>query len=367
MPWYNDLRPISDDSKIDYALIFPNLKNAQRKRIIKDILELRAELDDKIPQKNADRSMLLASWNLKEFGHLDERIPDSYFFIAEIINRFDLVAIQEVKSKLDDLHIIMRLLGTNWSYTITDITEGTAGNKERFAYIFDTRKVKPSGLSGEIVLWDKLTANSNIKQLKRTPAITGFKSGWKAFSLINLHLQPGNNVKQKAYRKEEVNLLMEAIKAKTKKQHFWNDNLIMLGDTNLYKNNTDIVEIINNTNFREADGLTDKVTNVSETEVYDRIFLNVNDTYFHLEKDDTNNEKGDVYKPFDVIFTEDKRKHYHSLMLKHKDNPKTLKEDKDFKKYYNQFWKRNQISDHNPVWIEITIDSTEEFLNSKLK
>ena len=367
MPWYNDLRPISDDSKIDYALIFPNLKNAQRKRIIKDILELRADLDDKIPQKNADKSMLLASWNLKEFGHLDERLPDSYFFIAEIINRFDLVAIQEVKSKLDDLHIIMRLLGSNWSYTITDITEGTAGNKERFAYVFDTRKVKPSGLSGEIVLWDKLTAKSKIKQLKRTPAITGFKSGWKSFSLINMHLHPGNKKDDRAYRKEEVNLLMEAIKTKTKKKHFWNDNLIMLGDTNLYKNNTDIVEIINNSNFREACGLEDKVTNVSETEVYDRIFLNVNDTYFHLEKDDDNNEKGDVYKPFDVIFTEEKRKFYHSFMLQHKDNPKTLKKDEDFKKYYNQFWKRNQISDHNPVWIEITIDSTEEFLESKLK
>ncbi|WP_117879568.1 endonuclease/exonuclease/phosphatase family protein [Aureibaculum luteum] len=366
MPWYNDLRPISDDKKIDYALIFPSLNNSDRKRIIKDILDLRIDLDEKIPGKNIDTSLLLASWNIKEFGHLKERIPESYFYIAEVINRFDLVAIQEIKSGLDDLFIIMRLLGSNWSYTITDITEGTDGNKERFAYIFDKRKVKPSGLSGEIVLWDKLTKDSAIKQLKRSPAITGFIAGWKSFSLLNIHLQPGKGDASKEFRKEEVRLLMEAIKEKLKRQHFWNENLIMLGDTNLYKNDDDIVDIINKTDFREAENLIGKVTNVSETEVYDRIFLNVDKTFFHLVKDKEGKEKGNVYKPFEVIYTENKRKAYHNFMLAHKDDSSTLVSDETFEKYYHQYWKRNQISDHNPIWIEIKIDSTDEFLRSKL-
>ncbi|MDY7396974.1 hypothetical protein UMM65_17140 [Aureibaculum sp. 2210JD6-5] len=366
MPWYNDLRPISDDKKIDYALIFPSLKNPDRKRIIKDILDLRVDLSEKIPSKNLDNSLLLASWNIKEFGQLKERIPDSYFYIAEVINRFDLVAIQEVKSSLDDLFIIMKLLGSNWSYTITDITEGTDGNKERFAYIFDKRKVKPSGLSGEIVLWDKLTKNSAVKQLKRSPAITGFMAGWKSFSLLNVHLQPGDSDKGKKIRKEEVRLLMEAIKEKLKKKHFWNENLIMLGDTNLYKTDDDIVDIINSTDFREADNLIDKVTNVSETEVYDRIFLNVDKTYFHLVRDNDGKENGNVYKPFEIIYTEGKRKSYNEYMKKHKDDPTTLTSDAALKKYYHQYWKRNQISDHNPIWIEIEIDSSDEFLKSKL-
>ena len=367
MPWYNDLRPKSDDKKIDYALIFPELKNSDRKRIIKDILDLRNDLDDKIPVKNSDTSLLLASWNIKEFGHLTERIPDSYFYIAEIINRFDLVAIQEVKSGLDDLNRIMKLLGSNWDYIITDITEGDSGNKERFAYIYDNRKVKSSGLSGELVLWDDLTKNSTVKQLKRSPAITGFMAGWKSFSLINIHLQPGNKDDDKEYRKEEVRLLMEAVKVKLKKKHFWNENLIMLGDTNLYKDNTDIVQLITDTDFREADNLKGKVTNVSESEIYDRIFLNVDQKYFHLIKDVNGHENGNVYKPFEVIYTEENRSNYHDYMLKHKDNPDTLTDDAAFKKYYNQFWKRNQISDHNPIWIEIKIDSSDEFLQEKLQ
>ena len=364
MPWYNDLRPVSDDGKIDYALIFPKLKNAQRKRIIKDLLELRADLDQNIPEKNSNRSLLLASWNIKEFGQLKERIPDAYFFIAEIVNRFDLVAVQEIKSSLDDLFILMRLLGSHWSYIITDITEGTDGNKERFGYIYDKRKVKPSGLSGEMVLWDDLTKNSTVKQLKRTPAITGFTAGWKSFSLINVHLQPKES--QKATRKEEVRLLMEAIKEKVKKNHFWNDNLIMLGDTNLYSDDDDIVQLITDTKFTEADGLKGKLTNVSETEIYDRIFLRVDKSYFHLEKDSNGKEKGDVYKPFNVVFTEAQRAKYHDYMLAHKDDPSTLTSDAKFKEYYHRYWKRNQMSDHNLVWIEITIDSTDQFLKDKL-
>jgi len=364
MPWYNDLRPITDDGKIDYALVFPQLKNEERQRIIKDILDLRKDLSLKVPEKNSDRSLLLATWNIKEFGHLNERLPDTYFFIAEIINRFDLVAIQEVKSRLDDLFKIMRLLGSNWGYLITDITEGTDGNKERFAYVFDKRKVKPSGLSGEIVLWDDLTSNSTIKQLKRTPALTGFKAGWKSFSLINVHFQPKSSASN--IRKEEVQLLMEAIKVKLAKKHFWNNNLILLGDTNLYKTDNDIVKIINKSDFVESESLKGKDTNVSETEIYDRIFLNVDKEFFHLEKDNSGNDIGNVYKPFEVVYTEAKRKAYHDYMLAHKDDPTTLTDDASFKKYYHQYWKRNQISDHNLVWLEITIDSTDEFLSSKL-
>jgi hypothetical protein len=53
-------------------------------------------------------------------------------------------------------------------------------------------------------------------------------------------------------------------------------------------------------------------------------------------------------------------------MLTHKDNPDTLENDLDFKKYFNRYWKRNQISDHLPVWLEIETDSSANFLKNKL-
>ncbi len=365
MPWYNDLRPLSDENKVNYSLIFPNLTNTDRKQIIQNILSLRKILSEKIPAKKTDKTLLLASWNIKEFGHLTKRLPESYFYIAEIINSFDLVAIQEVKSSLTDLNIVMKLLGNSWKYIITDITEGNDGNNERFAYIYDSRKVESSGLSGEIVLWEELTKESNIKQLKRSPAISGFNAGWKSFSIINVHLHPSNTEEDQQYRKEEVCLLMEAIREKLENNHFWDENLILLGDTNLYKNNDEIVDLFYQTGFRESDGLKGKYTNVSDSEIYDRIFLNVNE-YFKLLKNSEGDENGDVFRIFEAVFTKDQCSLYHSVMNSQRDSDKQLSTDDDFLDYYNRYWKRNQLSDHNPIWIEIEIDSSDDFLNEKL-
>ncbi len=316
MPWYNNLRPKVDYKTKDYSLIFPKLTNQDRKRIISNLMNLRKGLKDKIPEKSMDDSLLLATWNIKEFGHLLDRFPESYFYIAEITNRFDLIAIQEIKGTLKGLSIIMRLLGKHWGYIIT---EGTAGNSERFGYIYDKRKVEPSGLSGEIVLWDDLTTNSEIKQLVRTPAITGFKSGWKSFAIINIHLHPGNKDDDKKYRKQEVELLLNAIKEKYEKSHFWNENLIILGDTNFYSDNTDIVQLFTGMKFKESGSLSGKFTNVSNNEIYDRIFFRINE-YFEMKKKN-NVEIGDVFDVFNYVFTEDSISNYHKIMKEQRVDP----------------------------------------------
>ncbi|MEX0967668.1 MAG: endonuclease/exonuclease/phosphatase family protein [Bacteroidia bacterium] len=365
MPSYNDLRPSTDEKKAEYAQVFPSLTDTERKRIISRLLPLRSELTSAIPSKRTDDNLLLATWNLKEFGFYTDRLAESYYYIAEIISRFDLVAIQEVKRGLRDLDILMRLLGTDWKYIITDVTEGVDGNRERFAYVYDSRRVQPSGLSGELVLWEELTASSGIKQLKRTPAITGFIAGWKEFAIVNVHLCPGPGPQDREYRQEEVRLLLQAIHEKYVKGHLWNENLLLLGDTNLYRSDSDTVALFSDNQFRESSGLAGKFTNVSNTEIYDRIFLRVNE-FFRLKSTD-NVESGNVLSFFDHVFTENERAAYHAIMREHKTNPATLKEDKHYKSYYHRYWKRNQISDHNPVWIEIEINSSDDFLKKKLQ
>ena len=219
----------------------------------------------------------------------------------------------------------MRLLGSNWSYLVADITEGTGGNLERFAYIFDKRRVNLSGLVGEIVLWDDLTKGSSIKQLKRTPYITGFKAGWKSFSIINVHLQPGKSTEDKAKRKEEVELLLKAIKHKLLSNRLWSENLMLMGDFNLYKNDGDIVEIINEAGFKEIGDLKDKTTNASQSEIYDRIFYHEN-KYFKVAEH-SGETCGDVFKVFDHVYTEAEVNSYKKVMKEHKDNPSTLTDD----------------------------------------
>ncbi len=364
MPWYNDLRPSDDTGKETHALLFPDMSADEKKRTISSLLALRAAIHNEIAPKLSDENLVFATWNLKEFGHLKDRLPESYFYIAEIINAFDIVAIQEVKTSLVDLGIIMRLLGSNWAYMIADITEGTDGNSERFAYLYDTRRIQLSGLAGEIVLWDEITQGSAIKQLKRTPFMTGFRAGWKVFAVINLHLQPGDDDDDKAKRKEEVRLLLKAIRHKLDKKRFWTENLLIVGDTNLYKEDADIVQLFSDEGFTEIDDLAGVNTNVSDSQIYDRLFFHETE-YFKIA-DFAGVPTGGVFKMFDHVFQDGDVQQYHQVMLEQKNDPSTLTNDDKFLKYFRNHWRRGQMSDHNPVWMQLRIDSTNDFLNEKL-
>lgn len=365
MPWYNDLRPDTDKKKQQYSLVFPDMANDEKIRTLKKLPILRRSLAENLARRRHEKNLLIASWNIKEFGALTKRLPESYFYIAEIISKFDLVAIQEVKRGLKDLNILMRLLGSNWDYLLTDITEGTDGNDERFAYVFDTRRVEFSGLAGEIVLWDKLTDNAAVKQLKRTPYITGFKAGWKSFAIINLHLEQGDSDEKTAIRKAEVDSLMKVIKQKLLKKRFWTENLMLIGDFNLYDKDDDIVELIEDEGFEEPAPLKGLDTNVSQSEIFDRMFFRENE-YFKMFDGPADEARGGVFRFLDTLYLDEEVETFHNIMKSDKGDPSTLVDNAAFLDYYQRYWRRNQISDHYPIWIEMSIDSTEEFLANKL-
>jgi endonuclease/exonuclease/phosphatase family metal-dependent hydrolase len=363
MPWYNDLRPDQDAKKQDFGQIFPAMDTTEKIRILENLLTLRKALNQDITLKKNDRNLLVASWNIKEFGQMLDRIPESYYYIGEIISKFDLIAVQEIKNRLTDLLIIMRLLGKDWAYLINDITEGTQGNSERFAYIYDQRRVNFSGLAGEIVLWDEITSLTTLQQLKRTPYITGFTAGWKSFAIINVHLNPGNSPSSRQLREREVRALVEVIKTKISKKRLWTENLMIMGDFNLYQDNTDIVRILEDYGFFQLDALRNISTNVSGTESYDKIFYRKN-KYFNIANETGDN--GGVFRFFEHVYQSVGFEKYKNYMLAHKDDPGTLTDDDAFQKYFVNYWRKNQMSDHYPIWVEMIIDSTDEFLQEKL-
>jgi endonuclease/exonuclease/phosphatase family metal-dependent hydrolase len=369
MPNYSDLRPEADFEERDYEVIFPRWKdNVQKSRTIENLLVLREGLRNKVAAKRADRNLLIASWNIKEFGHTKQRLPEAYFYIAEILSSFDLIAIQEIKSSLKDLNTLMQLLGKDWGFIINDMTEGKDGNFERSAYILNRKRVDFAGLAGEIVLWDDLTKDSPIKQLKRTPYITGFTSGWKTFAIVNLHLHPGSGEEDIQLRKEEVRLLLTAIHEKTSRGHFWNDNLILSGDFNLYagddKDNPTI-EMINTMGFEEVESLKGVDTNASKTESFDRLFLTSN-KYFTIAKDEKGVDVGGVFDPYEIVFKEGQEEQYRTFMLDQYTGDKDTNEPDFLPKYFKHPWRKNQLSDHFPIWFELLIDSSDEFLQGKL-
>ena len=369
MPSYNDLRPDSDHNKREYALIFPDMTMTERKRAIRGILRLKEALDNDISARHTDGNLLIASWNIKEFGHTQQRLPEAYFYIAEVVSRFDLVIVQEIKTGLDDLQILLRILGDDWDYIVNDITSGTDGNSERSAYLYNAKRVKLSGTVGELVLWDDITRDSEIKQLKRTPYLTGFRAGWKEFALLNLHLQPNKSEAAVAYRKEEVRLLLAALEKKMGET--WTKNLIIAGDFNFYRNHDDeTISMIEDAGFFEVDRLVGLNTNAADKEAFDRMFIRKND-YFKIVRDDQGSRVGGVFDPFDSVYRDGDVDSYRGRLKEDYGGTMPPEEfavnEKKQNSYYRHPWRRNQLSDHLPIWFELKIDSSVRFLEDKLE
>ena len=94
------------------------------RRTAERLLKLREALQSEIPQRGIAGSLVLASWNIREFDSTayGARKDEPLYYIAEIIDHFDLVAVQEVRDDLTALERLMDLLGWWWTYLLTDVT-----------------------------------------------------------------------------------------------------------------------------------------------------------------------------------------------------------------------------------------------------
>jgi endonuclease/exonuclease/phosphatase family metal-dependent hydrolase len=228
---------------------------------------LSAELDAKLPDKALDKNLLLATWNLRGFGDLSDnwvagendtpkRDKQSLLCIAEIVSRFDVIAVQEVKGNLRSLRHMLKLLGPNWSFTMTDVTRGRPGNDERMAYLFDTRKLQLSGLAGELVVpqekLDEITSDALTKQFARTPYAVSFRTAGHTFILITLHVIYG---KDAATRKPEIKAIAEWLAEWARDINEWDHNLIALGDFNIDRKDDVLYQAFTSTGLQTPDDL----------------------------------------------------------------------------------------------------------------
>lgn len=218
-------------------------KDPNQARIVAGLKRLREQLDAPqpvgIPQRSLDKTMRLATWNIREFDSTayGERMSDSYYYLAEVISRFDLVAVQEVRRNLDALDTLVDHLGWHWRYLVTDTTEGEPGNDERLAFLYDTRKVRFSGLSGELVLPDiKVRGQAAVKpdQIVRTPFTAGFTVGWLKLQLATVHIIFGKGGAVSPERAKEVKALATFLAERADAGISASPNLVLLGDFNIF-------------------------------------------------------------------------------------------------------------------------------------
>lgn len=207
-----------------------------------DVARLAAALDEKVPRKRLDDNLLVATWNVRAFGGLTEkwhaapgdspkRDLHGLLCIAEIVSRFDVVALQEVKGNLKALRHLLKLLGSDWAFVLTDVTKGRAGNDERMAFLFDTRRVRMSGLACELVV--PAEDEAALRQFARTPYAVSFLSAGRdfrsTFILVTLHVLWGAD---KEERTPELKGIADWVAGMARDVNAYDQNLIVLGDFN---------------------------------------------------------------------------------------------------------------------------------------
>ncbi len=212
--------------------------------VVEDIARLRRRIQRSgIPGKISDRNLLVGTWNIRHFGEIhpgwgeNPGSPKRNFralaYIVEVIRHLDIMAIQELKRDLSGMRLLLNWLGPDWGAIMTDVTAGTAGNAERLGFIFDRRRVQPSGLAGELVL-PPSPAGDPSEQFARTPYAVGFTSGSQRLVLLTAHVKYGSGPEE---RTPEILALAEhvahemrdrALQARTEEE-----NIIVLGDFNI--------------------------------------------------------------------------------------------------------------------------------------
>jgi len=155
MPFYTWLRPRSYD---DVDTLKTKRRAAQKIKSLR--VALKAHIDaadrpeDMETPSDTSRFVRIATWNIREFDSpsYGYRSQEAKAYIVEILSHFDLIALQEIRRDLDALDYVNKLLGPNWDYIATDVTEGASGNKERMAFLFNRNKVWFRNVAGELTL-----------------------------------------------------------------------------------------------------------------------------------------------------------------------------------------------------------------------
>ncbi len=383
------------------------IKNkAHRAHVAQRLRALRDQMADQVTSKTSEHDLRLATWNLMHFGNGGGywRQIDAMLYIAEIIDHFDLVAVQEVNTNLDQLKDLMKnYLGEAWDYIVTDTTGGDLGNDERMAFLYRKGKVTFSKLAGEIVLPDGQTivGGSGVEnsmefarhhQFARSPFLVGFQCGWFAFKLCTVHIYFGNPPKRPdgmsdadykqlkadymTIRKTEIQSLatflgdrqrgerrreLEDLKRKGWDTQQSEANYILLGDFNIVSPEHETMRALKGAGFDIPDGMEELPTTLGSTKAfYDQIAYRLGDHRVRHRVSGAVNFRESVFREQDA-------EHYVDVVQ----DPFVTGEEKNIDrdreaqiKYFNRYRFKNQISDHQLLWSAFQVDLANNYLET---
>jgi endonuclease/exonuclease/phosphatase family metal-dependent hydrolase len=292
---------------------------AQERR---DLMKLMDEGDYAVPNRKVDVNLIVATWNIQNLSEI--KTERALTYMADIIERFDIVAIQEIKTDLRGLARLQEILPGKYRVLVSDVT----GNNERFAFIYDTRTVEATGLASDIAL-DIRSADHEGFQLHRMPYCASFKAGRFDFTLVSVHIFDSKAI----FKEREIDVLAARIDkmSKTQKTKIVDRDLFVVGDFNIKKDGDRFFNALVKHGFQMPPVLKTLKTNLLRTGTYDKIV-------WAAKAEDIKFAGRCNIVPFNQVLYKDAR-------------PKGGKK---------------QISDHLPLWAEFEVNILTQHLDQLL-
>ena len=222
-----------------------------------------APVPTSLPESRARDSIRIATFNIQVFGDTKLSKPHVMEYLANIARRFDVLAIQEICARNQDVlpryvdHI--NSVGRSYDYVI-GARIGRSTSKEQYAYVFDRETV-------EVDRNQLYTINDPEDMLHREPFVAWFrvrgppKTEAFTFTLINIHTDPDET-------REEVNALDDVFRL-VRNDGRNEDDVILLGDLNVgYRRLGQLGQIPDIFCVIE-----DQATNTRKTKSYDNILF----------------------------------------------------------------------------------------------
>ncbi len=287
----------------------------------RDLMDLMGSEPYAIPGRCVDENILIATWNIQAFGnrHSDRAIQ----YIADICERFDIIAIQEVKTDLRGLGRLQQKLPGNYKILVTDPT----GNNERFAFLYDKRTVIQTGLACEIG-FDVPGKTHTGFQLHRMPYCVSFRAGRFDFVIVSAHIYYGKGADVK-FRKREIKALVDFVHKRSRKERakVFDRDFFVVGDFNIPDAGSEFFDALVSKGFKMPEDMDSLGTNFAGTKTYDKIAWVQRKSFTLTGKFNT--------VPFgDVLFQEKKSR-----------------------------GAKKEISDHRPLWAEFKVNKLTQELD----
>ena len=208
-------------------------------------------------------TLLIASFNIQVLGQSKISKPGMKEKLAHVIRQFDLVAIQEVRAKADnvipDLVSSINANGSRYNFVIGPRL-GRSNSKEQYAYVFNTNTVEhdPSSVG---------TINDPNDLLHREPLVTRFRARTQSpaqaftFWMVNIHTDP-DEVPEEVDALADVFTVMQQARSDE-------DDVILLGDLNANEKQLGRLGRIPGMRWT----VTGVTTNTRKTKAYDNILF----------------------------------------------------------------------------------------------